>query len=142
MKKILTILMSILLLFACKAEEDYDYTGSYALIRNEGNTSIVIHWEYPSDDFDPDISSAKLDLTNLENYIDENLTSTGNGPILNNLLGSLGYNRSYLHVEPILISEDNINKIIHKNIKLQLTIQDKSGKSYKVRLTYNKSIKA
>ncbi|MGN1343411.1 MAG: hypothetical protein ACI4U3_02445 [Traorella sp.] len=142
MKKIFTIFILTFLLFGCTKDKDYDYEGSYALIRNESSTSLVIHWEYPSDDFNPDLDSATFDLTNLNNYIDESLTSTGYGPSLNNILGNIGYNRSYLHIEPILISEENISKIANKNIKIMLTISDADGNTYRVRLQYNKSIHA
>lgn len=146
MKKMIPMLGLLFILFlaaGCR-EETADYTGSYALLRNEGSTSLVVVWEYPADDIEVDMNSMELDLSNLEPYIDENEPSDGNGPSLNNLLGSLGFNRKFLNIQPIKISEANIKKITGKNVKIRLTLKDanKEDTVYTVVLKYNTSIRA
>ena len=138
MKKILSILCLISLLFGCSST-NYDYEGSYALINNGNHTSLVTYWIYPSDDITVD--THEINTSNLNDYIDESLDNSGEGLSLNLLLGCLGYERKFFSVEPISIDENNINKIMKKNIKIEMDVVDKNGNSHKVGLKFDKQLK-
>lgn len=142
MKKIWNILLVIVLgfaLFACDNEE-YDYEGRYALIRNENSTSIVVVWEYPDDEMV--VKDSDVDFTNLESYISDEYLGSGSGPILNNLLGTLGFNRKFLRILPIGIQQNDIDKIIRKKICVYLNVMLEDGNSYRIKLKYDDSIHA
>lgn len=139
MKKFLALLFSIILLVGCAASEDYDYTGSYVLLKKGSACNIVVHWEYPNNDITVD--TFDIDTTNLKSYIDESLPIDGDGVHLNTLLGSLGYNRSFFSTKPIKISGDNADKIAKKKISIYLSVTDTNGNNYKIKLNYNKAIR-
>ena len=139
MKKLLTLLFSLLLLTGCVSSDDSHYNGSYTLLKKGNCGNLVIHWEYPDSDFQ--YTSYDIDLTNFEPYIDESLSANGPGVNLNNLLGTLGYNRSFLSVTPIKITHENMDKIMKKKLNIYLNITDQQGEIYKVKLKYNKNIK-
>lgn len=146
MKKTILVLMALLTamlatllpLTGCSAD-DADYTGSYALLRKGECTYLVVHWEYPFDEIRE--TDFELDLSNIQKYIDENAVMNGEGLIINSLLGNLGFNRAFLHFEPIGIGPEDVETIIRKNIKIGMTVQCTDGNSYKIRLKYNKSIR-
>ena len=145
MKKSLSFALALLLLLAllagCGLSDDADYTGRYVLIpKGEENSSLVVHWEYPDDEFDAIFDTAKLDLSRIEKYINPDADLTGDGVNLNNLLGSLGYNRSFLKAEPIGIDADAVKTIAKKKLPIYLQIDSEDGRSVKVRLEYDKSI--
>ena len=137
MKKLLCLLF-ILLLCAC-SNEDAEYVGRYAILPKENSTSLVVVWEYPTEDFQFD--ETNIDVSNLEKYMDETFENTGEGVVLNSLLGNLGFNRKFLAIRPIKIREDSIKKIISKKEYIYLDITDQNGNSYHVKLKYDKSIK-
>lgn len=142
MKRIITILLAILMcpmLFACESEE-YDYEGRYVLIRNENSTSLVTVWDYPDDEMIVEYS--EVDLTNLESYISDDYLGNGPGPVLNNLLGTLGYNRKFFQIQPIGIQESDIDIIIRKNIAIYLSVTLKDGNTYRIKLKYDETIHA
>ena len=144
MKKLISLflLLTMLLLTGCGDNDGADYSGSYALLTKEGYTYLVIHWEYPEDKQDDfDIDTAEFDLTNLESYIDPNMEHKGPGLILNSLLGNLGYNKAYMAIRTIKIDAEEVPSLTRKGIKIYMTIQDKAGTEYTVRLKYNKDIK-
>ena len=138
MKKLISILCLISMLFGCNSNH-YDYEGTYTLIPNNDIASIVVVWKYPSDEITVD--THEVNLENLNDYIDESLDGTGPGLSLNLLLGCLGYERKFFSVKPIHISEDNVNKIMKKNIKIEMDVVDKQGNSYKVGLKFDKELK-
>ena len=74
MKKILSFALALSLLLGlligCTPQDDADYTGRYVLLPKGAEwSSLVVHWEYPDDDFDPILDSAKVDLSPIEKYI-------------------------------------------------------------------------
>ena len=138
MKKLFTIILSVLLLVGCGTSDDSDYTGSYTLLKKGEAASLIVHWEYPDANFQ--YSTYDIDTTNFSDYIDKSLSTNDTGVNLNKLLGTLGYNRSFLSARPIQISHSNIDKIIKKKINIYLNISDEQGDNYKVKLKYNKSI--
>ena len=139
MKKILTILFAVFLLVGCTAGEDYDYTGSYVLLKKGNACNLVIHWEYPNSEITQ--KSYEVDTSNISQYIDESLSTEGTGVNLNMLLGSLGYNRAFLSAQPIKINGANADKIAKKKISIYLHLTDTNGNTHKVKLKYDKSIK-
>ena len=138
MKKLISILCLISILFGCSSNH-YDYEGTYTLIPNNDIASIVVVWKYPSDEITVD--THEVNLENLNDYIDENLDGSGSGLSLNLLLGCLGYEKKFFSVKPIYISEENVNKIMKKNIKIEMDVVDKQGNSYKVGLKFDKELK-
>ena len=138
MKKLISILCLISMLFGCSSN-NYDYEGTYTLIPNNEIASIVVVWKYPSDEITVD--THEVNLENLNAYIDESLDGTGPGLSLNLLLGCLGYERKFFSVKPIYISEENVNKIMKKNIKIEMDVVDKQGNSNKVGLKFDKELK-
>lgn len=127
------------LLLACESEE-YDYEGRYALIRNENSTSLVVVWEYPDDKMI--VEDSDVDLTNFEKYISDEYLGSGSGPILNNLLGTLGFNRKFFRILPVGIQEKDINTIIRKKINIYLNVTLNDGNSYRIKLKYDDTIHA
>ena len=138
MKKLISILCLISMLFGCSSN-NYDYEGTYTLIPINDIASIVVVWKYPSDEITVD--THEVNLENLNDYIDENLDGSGSGLSLNLLLGCLGYEKKFFSVKPIYISEENVNKIMKKNIKIEMYVVDKQGNSYKVGLKFDKELK-
>lgn len=138
MKKLLTIILTALLLVGCGASDDSTHTGSYTLLKKGEAASLVVHWEYPDANFQ--YSTYDIDTTNFSDYIDESLSTNDTGVNLNKLLGTLGYNRSFLSARPIKISHSNVDKIIKKKINIYLNMSDEQGNNYKVKLKYDKSI--
>ena len=139
MKKIISILCLISMLFGCGTSGNYDYEGTYTLIPNNEIASLVIVFKYPNDDMQIDTNEVNLD--NLDSYIDESLDGSGPGLSLNLLLGCLGYERKFFSITPIKITEDNVNKIMKKNIKIEMDVTDKEGNSYKIQLKFDKELK-
>lgn len=142
MRKIFNILLAICMcsmIFACDSEK-YDYEGRYALIRNENSTSLVAVWDYPDDEMV--VEDSDIDLTNLEKYISDEYLGSGSGPILNNLLGTLGYNRKFFRILPVGIQETDIDTIIRKKINIYLDVTLKDGNSYRIKLEYDDTIHA
>ena len=142
MKRIFNILLTICIcfvLFACESEE-YDYEGRYALIRNENSTSLIVVWEYP--DAEMVVDDSEVDLINLESYISDEYLGSGSGPILNNLLGTFGYNRKFFRILPIGIQEKDIHTIVRKKINIYLNVTLEDGNSYRIKLKYDNSIHA
>lgn len=145
MKKSLSFVLALVLLLrllaGCGQTDDADYTGRYVLISKGAEcASLVVHWEYPDDQFDAIFDTAKLDLSRIEKYIDPDADLAGGGVNLNNLLGSLGFNRSFLKAEPIGIDESGVQTIAKKKLPIYLHIESEDGRSVKVRLEYDKSI--
>ncbi|MBR5245675.1 MAG: hypothetical protein IKW07_06540 [Clostridia bacterium] len=145
MKKILSFALALSLLLGlligCSPKDDADYTGRYVLLPKGAEwSSLVVHWEYPDDDFDPILESAKVDLSPIEKYINPNADKKGDGVNLNNLLGTLGFNRSFLKTEPVGIDESGVKTIAKKKLPIYLQIESEDGRSVKVRLEYDKSI--
>lgn len=138
MKKIFVLLFLILILFGCSSE-DAEYVGRYAILTKEKSTSLVVVWEYPTEDFE--FHQSNIDISNLEDYIDEDFDNSGSGVVLNSLLGNLGFNRKFLTIQPININEEDVKTIIRKNIPIYLEITDQNEVSYHVKLKYDKSIK-
>ncbi len=140
MKKLLVCLVMLFVLAGCGAQDDADATGRYGLIPKGDCASLVVHWEYPDAEFEAIFDTAQLDLSRIEKYIDPDADLTDGGVNLNNLLGTLGFNRSFLKAEPIGIDDDGVKQIAKKNLPIYLHIQSEDGRSYKVRLQYDKTI--
>lgn len=138
MKKILLMISCLFMLVGCSSQ-DYDYEGRYALLTKGENTSLVIVWEYPIEDLN--FVKDNVDLSVFDEYIDESFTPSGEGVVLNSLLGNLGYNRKFLRIMPINIHPNDVNKVIRKNIKVFMDLECTDGNTYKIRLKYDKSIK-
>lgn len=144
MKKLLICLLTLLLLAGCTpgAKDDgADSTGRYALLPKGECSSLVVNWLYPDDAFDADFNSVKLDLSNIEKYVDPDADTTGGGANLNNLMGSLGFQgRSFLKAEPIGIDDAGAKQVAKKKPYIYLYIEGKDGRSFKVRLKYDNTI--
>lgn len=148
MKKILTVFLILLMLLSlasCGNETgsvkgDYDYTGtgSYSLIVKEDNVSLVIVCPYPNDSFTQ--NHFEIDLENLESYRGFTPETNAPGPILNNILGTIGFERKFLSVSPLDVSPKDAKKIAGKKIKIGIEMTDSTGSTYYAVLKYDKSI--
>ena len=138
MKKLLTIILAALLLVGCGASDNSTHTGSYTLLKKGEAANLVVHWEFPDPNFQ--YTSYEIDTTNFNTYIDESLSTNNTGVNLNNLLGTLGFNKAFLSAKPIQISHSNVDKILKNKINIYLNMTDDQGNNYKVKLKYNKAI--
>lgn len=142
MKKLFACLLALVMLTGCSStlQDDADYTGQYGLIPKGECASLVIHWEYPDAEFDAVFDTVELDLSRLEKYIDPDADLSGGGVNLNNLLGTLGFNRAFLKAEAIGINDAGVKQVVKKKLPIYLQIESSDGRSVKVRLEYDETI--
>lgn len=141
MKRRLFCLLMLLLLAGCSStpQDNADDIGHYGLIPKGDCASLVVHWVYPDAEFQ--YTSFDLDLSSLDAYIDPDADLTNGGVNLNNLLGTLGGNRAFFSARAIGIDHDGVAQIIKKKLPIYLHIEGEDGRSYKVRLQYDKTIR-
>ena len=145
MKKSLSLVLSLLLLVTlvtgCSRMDGADYIGRYTLIpKGDECSSLVVHWVYPDDSFDAILETVTLDLSRIKKYVNPNADLSGGGVNLNNLLGTLGFGRSFLKADAIGIGEANAKVVAKKKPPIYLQIESTDGRSCKVRLEYDASI--
>ena len=66
---------------------------------------------------------------------------SGSGPILNDLLGKLGWEQKLLRIMPISIDEAGIRKVERKNVPIYMLVNTPDGEEVVIKLKYDKSIK-
>ena len=142
MKKLISFVLALTLLalVGCGSgnSRKADYTGSYALVRGEAHTSIVAWW-FVEDDLKWD--SIELDTANLDPYVNPETDMSGSGPVLNDLLGKLGWEQKLLRIMPISIDEAGIRKVERKNVPIYMLVNTPDGEEVVIKLRYDKSIK-
>ena len=145
MKRLIACLLLLTLVLAgCSGgdiKDDADSVGRYGLICKGEGSSLVVHWEFPESDLDVVLESATLDLSRIEQYIDPDADLTDCGVILNTLEGVFTYNRSFMKSQPIGLNESAVKTIIKKKLPIYLQIDSSDGRTFKVRLEYDKNIR-
>ena len=142
MKKLISFMLALTLLalVGCGSgnSRKADYTGSYALVRGEAHTSIVAWW-FVEDDLKWD--SIELDTANLDPYVNPETDMSGSGPVLNDLLGKLGWEQKLLRIMPISIDEAGIRKVERKNVPIYMLVNTPDGEEVVIKLKYDNPLR-